>query len=127
MRKALPLTIAGTALLLAAGTAVAHAKDGEDDDDRDDRRAVIIAPGAARPSFELEIDPELDAQFGPRRVDAARAAAIVEGAVPGARVLEAELDERDGGPIWEIEFALGGREREVDVDADNGAILGSDD
>ncbi|GAA2529600.1 hypothetical protein GCM10010201_31080 [Pilimelia columellifera subsp. columellifera] len=47
-------------------------------------------------------------------------------AFPCARVTEAELDERGDGPIWEMKFDLGGREREVDVDADNGAVLGSD-
>ena len=77
----------------------------------------------APPAFELEIDPELDARFGPRAVNAADAAVIVEEAFPGARVTEAELDERDGGPVWEMTFELGGDEREVEVDADDGTIL----
>jgi uncharacterized membrane protein YkoI len=104
------VTVAGVAVPLAAGTALATA---------DDR-----ARSAA--GFEIEIDPELDARFGPRPVNAVQAAAIVTQRFPGARVLEAELDERDGGPIWEVEFRLNGDEEEVDVDAVNGAILGDD-
>lgn len=106
-------TIAGVALPLAAGTALANAKDSRDD--------VRAAAG-----LEVEIDPELDARFGPRPVNAVQAAAIVERRFPGARVIEAELDEQGGGPIWEMEFLLGGREREVDVDAVSGAILADD-
>ncbi|MBU2666209.1 PepSY domain-containing protein [Actinoplanes bogorensis] len=103
------VTIAGVALPLAAGTALATAKDSR----------------TSSNGFEIEIDPELDAKFGPRPVNAVRAAAIITQRFPGARVLEAELDERNGGPIWEMEFALNGREREADVDAVTGAILGS--
>lgn len=112
MRKFLlvAVTTAGVALPLAAGTALATAKD---------------APERARPSagLEIEIDPELDARFGPRPVNAVEAAAIVAQRFPGARVVEAELDESGGGPIWEMEFRLGGGEREVEVDAVTGAIL----
>jgi uncharacterized membrane protein YkoI len=116
MRRSLlvAFTIVGVALPLAAGTALATAKDS-----RDDTRTAA--------GFELEIDPELDARFGPRPVNATQAAAIVEQRFPGARVIEAELDEENGGPIWEMEFVLGGREREVDVDAVSGAILAGDD
>lgn len=106
-------TIVGVALPLVAGTALATAKDSRD--------GVRAAAG-----FDLEIDPELDARFGPRPVNAAQAAAIVEQRFPGARVVEAELDEQNGGPIWEMEFSLGGREREVNVDAVSGAILADD-
>jgi hypothetical protein len=86
--------------------------------------AVTTLAAAATPAaFPIEIDPELDAQFGPRPVNAVQAAEIVEQRFPGARVLEAELDERDDRPIWEIEFTLRGDEDEVEVDAVNGAIL----
>jgi hypothetical protein len=54
-------------------------------------------------------------------------AGIVTRSFPGARVLEAELDERAGGPIWEIEFELRGDDREVEVDAVTGAIGENDD
>jgi uncharacterized membrane protein YkoI len=107
------VTIAGVAVPLVAGTALAMAKDGRED---------LAGPAG----FEIEIDPELDARFGPRPVNAVRAAAIVEQRFPGARVVEAELDERGGGPIWEVEFALSGDEREVDVDALSGALLADD-
>jgi uncharacterized membrane protein YkoI len=107
--------VAGVGLPLVAGTALATAKDS-----RDDARASA--------GFEIEIDPELDARFGPRPVNAVRAGTIVVQRFPGARVLEAELDERDGGPIWEMKFSLDGDEREVDVDAVDGSIRqGGDD
>jgi hypothetical protein len=105
-----PLLIAvlavGVAVPLIAGTAVAGAKE---------RRTAN--------GFEIEIDPDLDAKFGPRPVNAVAPAAIVTRRFPGARVVEAELDERAGRPIWEIEFVLRGSEREVDVDAVDGRIL----
>lgn len=106
-------TIAGVALPLAAGTALAAAKDS-----RSDTRTAA--------GLVIEIDPELDARFGPRPVNAVQAAAIVESRFPGSRVREAELDEQDGGPIWEMEFVIGGRKSEVDVDAVSGAILTDD-
>ena len=138
MRRAvLAVVVAvGVGVPLAIGTAIASA--GEDD-----RRVISSTSSSARdagddrivrddrvdnrvgddPGFEIEIDPRLDARFGPRPVNAVQAARIVEQAFPGARVVEAELDEENGGPIWEIEFILNGREREVDVDAVTGAIL----
>ena len=41
--------------------------------------------------FEIEIDPERDAEFGPRPVNAVQAAAIVTRQFPSARMLGAEL------------------------------------
>ena len=114
MRKVAGVLIASVGLALG-GTAIASA--GDDDDDR---RSAGIARGSG---LEIEIDPELDARFSPRAVNAVQAAAIVERAFPGARAVEAELDEEDGDPIWEIEFVRAGREDEVDVDATSGAIL----
>jgi uncharacterized membrane protein YkoI len=104
------VTVAGVALPLVAGTALATAKDSRDDS----------------AGFEIEIDPDLDARFGPRPVNAVQAAGVVTRRFPGARVLAAELDERAGGPIWEVEFLLRGDEREVDVDAVSGAVLAGD-
>jgi uncharacterized membrane protein YkoI len=106
------VTVGSVGMLLVGGTAVAFAKDSD---------RVRSDSG-----FSLEIDPELDAQFGPRPVNATQAAAIITRAFPGARVTEAELDERGGGPIWEIKFLFAGREQEVDVDALTGAVLGRD-
>jgi hypothetical protein len=56
--------------------------------ERDERRSAPTP--RATTNFELEIDPELDARFGPRPVNAVRAAAIIANAFPGARVTEAE-------------------------------------
>jgi uncharacterized membrane protein YkoI len=122
MRKAVLFAIAASTVgaSLIAGTALASAND------RDDRREQIgrIAV-AAGPPFELEIDPELDAQFGPRPVNAVEAAEIVTARF-GGRVVEAELDEENGRPIWEMELS-GATVDKVDVDAINGAIIGGDD
>ena len=109
MRKPFLIAViaAGVALPLVAGTAIATA--------------------GQRSGFEIEIDPELDREFGPRPVNAVAAKGIVEAAFPGARVTEAELDEENGGPIWEMEFILRGDEREVDVDAVTGDLLTDDD
>ncbi|HWS32794.1 MAG TPA: PepSY domain-containing protein [Actinoplanes sp.] len=117
MRRSLliAVTVAGVVVPLSAGTALAMA------DDSADRRNTSAG-------FEIEIDPELDAKFGPRPVNAVQAADIVTRRFPGARVLKGELDERAGGPIWEMEFRLRGNDNEVDVDAVTGAILsGGDD
>jgi uncharacterized membrane protein YkoI len=109
------VAVAGAGVALSAGTSLANAND------RDDR----VASPAGGPAFELEIDPELDARFGPRPVNAVRAAEIVTARF-GGRVVEAELDEENGRPIWEMKL-VGAGVAEVDVDATNGAILGGDD
>ncbi|MEU4623306.1 PepSY domain-containing protein [Actinoplanes sp. NPDC023801] len=116
MRRSLliAVTTAGVVVPLAMGTALATAGD-------------RVERTGSRAGFEIEIDPDLDARFGPRPVNAVQAADIVVRRFPGARVLEAELDERAGGPIWEMEFRLAGDERKVDVDAVTGAILAGDD
>lgn len=107
------ITVGCVGVVMAGGTALARADDS-------DRRSTVGG-------FELEIDPELDAEFGERPVNAVRAAAIVARDFPGARVTEAELDERGGGPVWEMTFLLGGAEREVEVDAVTGSLLRDDD
>jgi uncharacterized membrane protein YkoI len=106
---------------MMAGTALASANDRDDRADRERR----IGQVAAGPPFDLEIDPDLDAQFGPRPINAVRAAEIVTARF-GGRVVEAELEEEDGRPYWEMELT-GAAVDKVDVDAINGAILGSDD
>lgn len=117
MRRVILMAVAvtGVGVALSAGTSLATAND------RDDR--VAAPPGG--PAFELEIDPELDALFGPRPVNAVRAAEIVTARF-GGRVVEAELDEENGRPVWEIKL-VGADVGEVDVDAINGAVVGGDD
>jgi uncharacterized membrane protein YkoI len=119
MRKAalIAITVVGIGLPLVAGTALATANDRRD-------RVAVPADG---PAFDLEIDPDLDAQFGPRPINAVQAADIVTSRF-GGRVVEAKLDEEDGRPIWEMELA-GASVSKVDVDAINGTIIngGEDD
>lgn len=85
---------------------------------KSDEESVAAGPDGS--AFELEIDPELDAAFGPRPVNAVEAAQIVVERF-GGQVVKAELDEEDGRPIWEMELA-GSAVGEVDVDAINGRI-----
>jgi hypothetical protein len=117
MRRVVLMAVAvtGVGVALGVGTSLAVAND------RDDR--VAAPPGG--PAFELEIDPALDARFGPRAVNAVQAARIVTDRF-GGRVVEAELDEEDGRPIWEMKL-VGADVAEVDVDATNGAVLGGGD
>ncbi|GAA1646563.1 PepSY domain-containing protein [Actinoplanes couchii] len=134
MRRSLLIgaTIAGAGVFLAVGTALASADDSAERrgggttagiEIEDERRSGSATAGSTTAGFEIEIDPELDARFGPRPVNAVQAAAIVTQRFPGARVIKAELDKRDDRPTWEVEFVLGGREDEVEVDAVNGAII----
>lgn len=83
----------------------------------DDESVARAADGTA---FELEIDPELDARFGPRPVNGVRAAEIAVDAF-GGRVVAVELDEEGGRPIWEVEL-VGAAVDEIDVDAIDGRI-----
>jgi hypothetical protein len=55
-----------------------------------------------------------------RRVDAARAAAIVTARFEGARVVEAELEDGQ----WELTFLLDGVENEIRVDRRTGRLSG---
>jgi hypothetical protein len=116
MRRALTWSVAavGVAVPLIVGTALASAKDGRD--------RVATPPGG--PAFELRIDPELDAEFGPRRVNAVQAAEIVTDRF-GGQVVRAELDEEDGRPIWKMDLS-GARVGEVEVDATTGDLLADD-
>ncbi|MCC5036183.1 PepSY domain-containing protein [Streptomyces sp. WAC 00631] len=85
--------------------------------------AASSAGRAASPAFEIEIDPELDARFGPRPVNAVQAAGIVTDLMPGARVVKVELDEEDDRAVWGVEAVIGSGEAEVDVDAFTGDVL----
>jgi len=131
MRKMVMATLVGGGItvFLMGGTGLALA---DDDDDRNrvsarSGQVVAAAPQAAAPRFELEIDPELDAQFPNRPVNGAEAAEIVVDAIGGGQVTEVELDEEDGRPYWEVKAEFQGREVEVNVDAFNGDLIGDDD
>jgi uncharacterized membrane protein YkoI len=108
----------GIAAFIIGGSGLALA---DDDDDRG-RARLGVSTGQAR-AFELEIDPELDAQFPNRPVNGALAARIVTDSLGGGQVTEVELEEDDGRPYWEVKADLQGREFEVSVDAINGRIL----
>ncbi|MDK1474854.1 PepSY domain-containing protein [Streptomyces sp. 549] len=115
MRTPVVITLAavGMAISLTAGGALASA--GQTD------AGATAQPRAG--GFEVEIDPELDARFGPRVLNAAEAADIVTARFPGARVLKVELDKDDKRPVWEVEADRAGDGFKVDVDATDGTIL----
>jgi uncharacterized membrane protein YkoI len=96
-------------------------EDDTEDDTGDDGGEESVARTSDGTEFELEIDPELDAQFGPRPVNGVQAAEIAM-AQFGGRVVAAELDEEGGRPIWEVEL-VGAAVDEADVDAIDGQIL----
>lgn len=113
----------GIAAFIIGGAGLALA---DDDDDLDRARAgarqVAVSQPAAQ-SFELEIDPEIDAEFPNRPVNGARAARIVTNALGGGQVTEVELEEEDGRPYWEVKAEFQGREVELNVDAFDGQLL----
>jgi uncharacterized membrane protein YkoI len=111
----------GIAAFIIGGSGLALA---DDDDDR--RRARPgVSTGQAQ-TFELEIDPELDAQFPNRPVNGAFAARIVTDSLGGGQVTEVELEEDAGRPYWDVKVDFRDREFEVSVDAIDGQILGGD-
>lgn len=121
MRRTVLATVVGggIAAFLMGGTGLALA---DDDDDRT-RATQVVGQQAAAQRFELEIDPELDAQFPDRPVNGAAAAQIVTDALGGGRVSEVELEEEDGRPYWEVKVEIQGREVAFNVDALNGDLV----
>jgi uncharacterized membrane protein YkoI len=118
------LAAGGFALPLIDGTGFALA-----DDDRDRgsaSRSIGTGSSTTAPPFELEIDPELDAQFPDRPVKGGQAADIVTERLGGGRVTEVELEE-DGRPYWEVKADFQGGEVELAVDAFTGDIVGDGD
>ncbi len=113
----------GIAAFIIGGAGLALA---DDDDDRNRARAgarQVAVNQSATQSFELEIDPELDAQFPNRPVNGARAARIATDALGGGEVTEVELEAEDGRPYWEVKTEFQGREFELNVDAFDGQLL----
>lgn len=106
------LAAVGMALSLTVGGALASAGQTEPD----------TGARTAAGGFEIEIDPELDARFGPRQLDAAQAADVVTVRFAGARVVKVELDKDDKRPVWEVEAQRAGDTFTVDVDATDGRI-----
>ena len=57
------------------------------------------------------------------KISLAQAKKIAQNAAPGARLVEAELENEDGNVVYEVEFKDRGQERKIIVDAGNGKIL----
>ncbi|THA73382.1 peptidase M4 [Streptomyces sp. A0642] len=86
--------------------------------------AAVLVGGGTATAVALADDDGRDAGVGTARVTAADAASSAVRAVPGT-VSEAELDDEDGGPVWELDvYGPDGVRHEVTVDADNGKVLG---
>ncbi|MEV4788286.1 PepSY domain-containing protein [Streptomyces tuirus] len=122
MRKTKVFTLLGGGLLLSVTAGAALASAGQAEQEPQGRQATVRAASPA--GFEIEIDPELDAQFGPRPVNAVQAAAIITDNRPGARVIKVELDEEGGRAVWEVEAQDGAGDVEALVDAFTGQIVG---
>ncbi|MFC5957740.1 PepSY domain-containing protein [Streptomyces pratens] len=124
MRKTKVFTLLGGGLLLSLTVGATLAVAGQGEQEPENQQATVRAASTA--GFEIEIDPELDARFGPRPVNAVQAAGIVTDSRPGARVIKVELDEEGGRAVWEVEAQDGTGEVEVLVDAFTGQLVGQD-
>ncbi|WP_016823480.1 PepSY domain-containing protein [Streptomyces viridosporus] len=124
MRKAKLITLAGGGVLLSVTVGAAFASAGQSERAPSGEQVTVRAASAA--GFEIEIDPELDARFGPRPVNAVQAAGIFTDSRPGARVVKVELDEEGGRAVWEVEAREGGSDVEALVDAFTGRIVGQE-
>ncbi|MEU9759656.1 PepSY domain-containing protein [Streptomyces sp. NPDC047985] len=105
MKRKTVVAAVAAAVLVGGGTAtaVAFADEGHDRD----------AARSSAPSGQ------------PARVDIGGATAAAVKAVPGT-VTEAELDDEDGGLVWELEvYGSDGTWHDVTVDAGNGKVLGT--
>ncbi|MEW1719555.1 PepSY domain-containing protein [Streptomyces sp. NPDC093109] len=124
MRKTKLFALIGGGLLLSVTVGAAFASAGQSGRTTPGGPATVRAASSA--GFEIEIDPELDARFGPRPVNAVQAAQIVTDSNPGAQVVKVELDEEGGRAVWEVEARAAAGGIEVLVDAFNGRIVGQD-
>ena len=124
MRKAKLIALAGGGVLLSVTVGAAFASAGQSEGAPSGEQVTVRAASAA--GFEIEIDPELDARFGPRPVNAVQAAEIFTDSRPGARVVKVELDEEGGRAVWEVEAREGGSDVEALVDAFTGRIVGQE-
>ncbi|MGX1567879.1 PepSY domain-containing protein [Streptomyces sp. NPDC055506] len=124
MRKTKLFTLVGGGLLLCVSVGAAVASAGQPERAPSGQQVTVRAASSA--GFEIEIDPELDAQFGPRPVNAVQAAGIVTDSRPGARVVKVELDEEGGRAVWEVEAQDGSGGLEALVDAFTGQLVGED-
>ncbi|MFF8915116.1 PepSY domain-containing protein [Streptomyces sp. NPDC015032] len=93
--------------------------------------AAVLAGGGAATAVALADDDSRDhgtrssaASGSTARVTVGDAVAAAVGAVPGT-VTEAELDDEDGGLVWELDVYGSDQVRhDVTVDAGNGKVLG---
>ncbi|MFJ9678928.1 PepSY domain-containing protein [Streptomyces sp. NPDC101194] len=93
--------------------------------------AAVLVGGTAATAVALADDDGHDrearssaASGGTARVGVEDAVAAAVGAVPGT-VTEAELDDEDGGQVWELDVYGSDKVRhDVTVDAGNGKVLG---
>ncbi|MFD4944923.1 PepSY domain-containing protein [Streptomyces sp. NPDC058409] len=104
MKRKIAIAAVTAAVLVGGGAATAVAFTDDDSHDRTTRSSAASGSTA--------------------RVDVGDATAAAVGAVPGT-VTEAELDDEDGGPVWELDvFGSDKVWHDVTVDAGNGKVLG---
>ncbi|WP_406497465.1 PepSY domain-containing protein [Streptomyces sp. NBC_00846] len=104
MKRKIVIAAVTAAVLVGGGAATAVAFADDDSHDRDTRSSAASGSTA--------------------RVTVGDAVAAAVGAVPGT-VTEAELDDEDGGLVWEVDVYGSDRAwHDVTVDAGNGKVLG---
>ncbi|WP_406384026.1 PepSY domain-containing protein [Streptomyces sp. NBC_01618] len=104
MKRKIAISAVTAAVLAGGGAATAVAFADDDSHDRDTRSSAASGSTA--------------------RVTVGDAVAAAVGAVPGT-VTEAELDDEDGGLVWEVDVYGSDRAwHDVTVDAGNGKVLG---
>ncbi|MFJ2135589.1 PepSY domain-containing protein [Streptomyces sp. NPDC087845] len=104
MKRRIVIAAVTAAVLAGGGAATAVALADDDGHDRDTRSSAASGSTA--------------------RVTVGDAVAAAVGAVPGT-VTEAELDDEDGGLVWELDVYGSDKVRhDVTVDAGNGKVLG---
>lgn len=114
MRTTVVIALAAVGMVLSLTVGGALASAGQTEPDTGARTAAG--------GFDREIDPEPDARFGPRQLNAAQAADIVTARFTGARVVKVELGKDDKRPVWEVEAQRAGDAFTVDVDATDGRV-----
>ncbi|WP_330240781.1 PepSY domain-containing protein [Streptomyces sp. NBC_00525] len=110
MKRKIVIGVVTAAVLAGGGAATAAAlSDGDHHDGRDGRGAGRSAAASDEATARIAVGDAV--------------AAAVK-AVPGT-VTEAELDDEDGGPVWELDVYGSDRAwHEVTVDAESGKVLG---
>lgn len=82
---------------------------------------LVSGPTEERPDAEDRAENKLLAEAA---VDYQRAVRAVEGEVDGAEIRDLSLDRDNRRTVWEADVLVGSEQRRVQVDTDNGSMVG---